>query len=146
LRQSFAKGLSRYARATWRNGVLLVECPEPGEVDVLVRGGDGKPLANRQVRVVPDAGAFGSFDHVDACFVGRTDADGRFRMHWFEGVRQLQVSVPGEGSCSTPTFEVAAGKTATVETLPMARLGSIPGRLAPKLTGPGAHVVLDPEA
>jgi protocatechuate 3,4-dioxygenase beta subunit len=143
LRQSFAKGLSRYARATWRNGVLLVECPEPGEVDVLVRGSDGKPLADRQVRVVPDPGAFGSFDHVDACFVGRTDAAGRFRMRWFEGARQLKVSVPGEGSCSTPTFEVAAGKTTTVETLPMARLGSIAGRLAPKLVEPGVHVAFD---
>ena len=40
---------------------------------------------------------------------------------------------------------MAAGKTATVETLPLARFGSIAGRLAPKLAGPGVNVVLDPE-
>lgn len=144
LRQSVAKGLSRYAKATWQKGVLLVECPEPGEVDVLVRGRDGKPLADRPVQVVPDAAAFRSFGPASARFTGRTDAAGRFKMRWFEGLRQLRVTVPGEGSCSTPTFDVAAGKTTTVETLPMARLGSIAGRLAPKLAGPGVNVVLDP--
>ncbi|QEH35295.1 Nickel uptake substrate-specific transmembrane region [Aquisphaera giovannonii] len=145
LRESVARGLSRHARAIWRDGVLVVECPEPGEVDVLVRGVDGKPLAARAVQVVPDAVTFQSVGPANARFTGRTDASGHLRMRWFEGSRQLRVTVPGEGTCSTPTFHVAPGKIVTVEALPMTRLGSISGRLAPKLAGPGIGVVLDPE-
>ncbi|SIO61110.1 Carboxypeptidase regulatory-like domain-containing protein [Singulisphaera sp. GP187] len=145
LRQSVAQGLARHVKASWKKGILRVECPEPGEVDVLVRGPDGKPLPDRPVRVVPDAAAFQSFGPANARFAGRTDAAGRFRMRWFEGTRQLWVTVPGEGSGSSPMFEVAAGKTVTVETSPLARFGSIAGRLAPKLAGPGVNVVLDPK-
>jgi len=145
LRESVARGLSRHAQAIWRDGVLVVECPEPGEVDVLVRGSDGKPLAARPVQVVPDAATFRSAGPANARFTSQTDASGHFRMRWFEGSRQLRVTVPGEGTCSTPTFHVAPGKTVTIETLPMTRLGSISGRLAPKLVVPGISVVLDPE-
>lgn len=140
-----AEGLTRPAKATWHDGVIRVECPEPGEVDVLVRGPGGKPLASSLIRVIPDGAAFRGSGPADPRFVGRTDAAGRFRMRWFEGVRQLRVTVPGEGIGSTPTFVVAAGKTATVETVPLARFGSIAGRLAPKLVEPGVNVVLDPE-
>ena len=145
LRRSVDQGLARPVKATWQKGLLRVECPEPGEVDVLVRGPDGKPLADRPVLVVPDTAAFQSSGPANARFAGRTDEAGRFRLRWFEGTRQLRVTVPGEGIGSTPTIEVAAGKTATVETSPLARFGSIAGRLAPKLAGPGVNVVLDPE-
>lgn len=145
LRRSVAEGLARRVDGTWRDGILRVKCPEPGEIDVLVRGHDGKPLADRPVWVVQDAAAFQSSGPANARFSGRTDAKGRFLMRWFEGTRQLRVTVPGEGSGSTPMTVVVAGKTATAETSPLSRFGSIAGKVAPKLAGPGGFVVLDPE-
>ena len=76
-------------------------------------------------------------------FDGRTDGAGRFRMRWFEGMQRLTVVVPGEGFGSTGLFEVRAGQVARQETPPLARLGSIEGRLDPKLAGPSTTVVLE---
>ena len=63
-------------------------------------------------------------------------------MRWFEGMNRLRVTVPGEGLGSTGLFEVRAGQVARQETPPLARLGSIEGRLDPKLAGPSTAVVL----
>ena len=64
-------------------------------------------------------------------------------MRWSEGPRRLKVVVPGEGFGSTGLFEVKAGQVARQETPPMARLGSVEGRLDPKLAGPSTVVVLN---
>src|ERR1700678_2646267 len=45
--------LEKPVKATWQGGGLQVEYAEPGEVDILVRGPDGKPLADRPVQVMP---------------------------------------------------------------------------------------------
>ena len=58
-------------------------------------------------------------------------------------MNRLKVVVPGEGFGSTGRFEVRAGQVARQETPPLARLGSIEGRLDPKLAGPSTTVVLE---
>ena len=138
--------LAKPVKATWQGGTLQVDCPQPGEVDVLVRGADGKPLADRPVQVMP-VWLLGETSHgpADARFTGRLDANGRFRLRWYASVRQMRVTVPGEGFGSTGPIEVKDGTTIKVEMPPLAKFGSISGKLDTKLAGPGVFVHLDPE-
>ena len=98
-------------KATWRDrgGLpsLEVDCPPTGEVDVLVRGAGGMPLADRAVQVIAALGPRETRMRVPVQFDGRTDAGGRFRMRWSEGIRRLRVAVPGEGYGSTGTLRGA---------------------------------------
>ena len=144
LQESINLGLGQFVKATWRGGLLRVDCPEPGEVEVLVRGFDGLPLADRVIEVVPVSVNYNTQGPAVARFTGRTDAAGRFKMRWFDGPRHLHVRVPGEGYGSTGPIEVVPGKTTTGPTLALVRFGSISGRIAPKLAGPGVVVVFDP--
>ena len=123
-----------------------MEYTEPGEVDVLVRGSDGKPLADRPVQVMP-VWQLGETSHgpADARFTGKLDANGRFRLRWFASVRQLRVMVPGEGFGSTGPIEVKNGSTTKVEMSPLAKFGSISGKLDTTLVGSGIFVHIDPE-
>ena len=82
----------------------------------------------------------------EARFDGRTDTAGRFRMRWFDGQRRLRVMVPGVGFGSTPPFEITVGSVTRLETPPLARFGTIAGRLAPELAKPGTEVGLDRQA
>jgi hypothetical protein len=138
--------LAKPVKATWQGGRLLVEYTEPGEVDVLVRGSDGKPLADRPVQVMP-VWQLGETSHgpADARFTGKLDANGRFRLRWFASVRQLRVMVPGEGFGSTGAIEVKNGSTTQVEMSPLAKFGSVSGKLDTKLVGPEIFVHMDPE-
>jgi hypothetical protein len=138
--------LAKPVKATWQGGVLQVEYSEPGEVDVLVRSSDGKPLADRPVQVMP-VFELGESTHgpADARFTGQLDTNGRFRMRWFTSVRQLRVMVPGEGFGATGPIVVKNGSTTKIEMPPLAKYGSIAGKLDPKLVGPNLQVHLDPE-
>ena len=107
-----------------------------------MRGAGGAPLGARPVEVVVIGKPFDGESPVTARFAGRIDADGRFRMRWFAGKRRLQVTVPGEEYGSTAEFEVVAGAVVPLSTLPLVRFGSIAGRLAPPLAGPGGEVSL----
>ena len=146
-RKPIAQALRKPAPTTWRGdgaaATLRVECPPFGEVEVLVRGPDGAAVADRPVVVVPVwfPGEVHGFS--EARFDGRTDASGRFRMRWFDGMRRLRVEVSGVGFGSTPPFEVTPGAVTRLETAPLARFGAIAGRLDPALAGPGAQVRLD---
>jgi uncharacterized GH25 family protein len=143
---SVNSALAKPVKATWQGGVLQVEYPQPGEVDVLVRGSDGKPLPDRPVQVMP-VWLLGETSHgpADARFTGKLDSNGRFRLRWFASVRQMLVTVPGEGFGSTGPIEVKNGATIKVEMPPLAKFGSISGRLDTKLAGSEAFVHLDPE-
>ncbi|WP_422928193.1 MSCRAMM family protein [Singulisphaera sp. PoT] len=142
-RSSIMDGMGAPINGTWRGGVLHLDCPEPGEVDVLVRDSRGEPLAESDIRVIPDSEVFKNSQFVRRIrFNGRTDKAGRFRMRWFEGTRQFQVEVPGVGVGSTPPIEVNGGKPTSVEALRLARFGSIAGRVASKLVAPGLNVAL----
>ena len=143
---SVNSALAKPVKATWQGGRLEVEFTEPGEVDVLVRGSDGKPLADRPVQVMP-VWELGETSHgpADARFTGKLDANGRFRMRWFASIRQLRVMVPGEGFGSTGPIEVRNGSTTKVEMAPLAKFGSVSGKLATKLVGSGIFVHIDPE-
>ncbi len=147
LRQAADEALMKPVKATWRDrgGLpsLEVECAPTGEVDVLVRGGGGMPLADRAVQVIAALGPPETRMRVPVQFDGRTDAGGRFRMRWSEGIRRLSVAVPGEGYGSTGIFEVRPGHVARLETAPLARFGSIEGRLGPTLAEPSATVILE---
>jgi protocatechuate 3,4-dioxygenase beta subunit len=138
--------LAKPVKATWQGGVLQVEYSEPGEVDVLVRGSDGKPLADRRVQVMPDF-ELGESTHgpADARFTGQLDANGRFQMRWFASVRQLRVMVPGVGFGATGPIVVKNGTTTRIEMPTLAKFGSIAGKLDPKLVGPDFQVHLDPQ-
>jgi hypothetical protein len=138
--------LAKPVKATWQGGELQVEFTEPGEVDVLVRGSDGKPLADRPVKVMP-VWQLGETSHgpAEARFTGKLDANGQFRLRWFASVRQLRVMVPGEGFGSTGPIEVKNGSATKVKMPPLAKFGSIAGKLATKLVGSGLFVQIDPE-
>ncbi len=145
-RKLAAESLMQPVKTTWRERAgrttLEVACPPTGEVEVVVRGDGGVPLADRPVQVIPDEQAMEMHMPVHVRFDGRTDGAGRFRMRWFEGMNRLKVVVPGDGFGSTGRFAVRAGQVARQETPPLARLGSIEGRLDPKLAGPSTTVVL----
>jgi hypothetical protein len=144
-RKLAAESFMMPVKTTWRErdrrATIEVACPPTGEVEVLVRGAGGAPLGDRPVQVIPAGSA--PEGPVPVRFDGRTDGAGRFRMRWFEGMNRLRVAVPGEGFGSTGLFEVRAGQVAREETPPLARLGSIDGRLDPKLAGPSTTVVLE---
>ena len=53
--------------------------------------------------------------------------------------------VSGEGFGSTGPIEVTNGSTTKVEMPPLARVGSVSGKLDTKLVGPGIFVHIDPE-
>ena len=142
---SVNSALAKPVKATWQGGGLRVEFTEPGEVDVLVRGSDGKPLADRPVQVMP-VWQPGETRHgpADARFTGKLDANGRFRMRWFASVRRLRVMVPGEGFGSTGPIEVRNGSTTKVEMSPLAKFGAISGKLDTKLVGSESSSILIP--
>ncbi|MFO0961018.1 MAG: hypothetical protein U0800_26855 [Isosphaeraceae bacterium] len=140
---SVNSALAKPVEATWQGGMVRVECPEPGEVDVLVRGPDGEPLADRPVQVMP-AWQPGEMNHgpADARFTGKLDANGRFRLRWFASTRSYRVIVPGVGFGSTGSIEIKDGATTRAEVPPLAKYGSIAGKLDPKLASPDALVHL----
>jgi hypothetical protein len=147
VRRSVSDAILKPARTTWRErgglANLEVGCPPTGDVEVLVRGPGGAPIVDRPVRIIPAQGTMGMYVPVAVRFDGRTDSSGRFRIRWFEGTNWLKVVVPGEGFGSTGLFEVQSGRVARQETPPLARTGSIEGRLDLKLAGPSTAVVLE---
>ncbi len=88
-RKLAAESLMQPVKTTWRERdgrtTIEVACPPTGEVEVLVRGDGGAPLADRPVQVIPDERAMEMHMPVAVRFDGRTDGAGRFRMRWFEG-------------------------------------------------------------
>jgi protocatechuate 3,4-dioxygenase beta subunit len=119
--------------ATWERGRLRVEITEPGEVAILVRGPDGSPVTDQPVQVTPNWPPGEMLGPTSARFQGRTDAEGRFRIRWFPSIRQFRVAVPELGFASTQSIDIKAGATATGETRPLARFGSISGTTTVKL-------------
>ena len=146
LETSVISALAKPVKAVWRGGKLEIECPEPGEVDVLVRDSDGKPLSDRRVHVMP-VWQMGETSRgpADARFSGKLDANGRFRMRWFPSVRDLRVSVPGEGFGATGPIDVKAGAIAKVDMALLAKFGSISGNLDAKVVAPGLFIHLEPQ-
>ena len=112
----------------------------------MVRGSDGKSLTDRPVQVMP-VWELGETSHgpAEARFTGKLDANGRFRMCWFASVRRLRVMIPGEGFGSTGPIEVRNGSTTKVEMAPLAKFGSVAGKLDTKLLSSGLFVHIDPE-
>lgn len=120
---------------------LLVECPPVGVVEAVVRGTDGRPLADAAIVVVP----LMEFPHNGAGtihFSGRTDDTGSFRLRSFEGPREFGVLVPGLGFGSTGRIEVLAGKSVRPEIPPLARFARIAGRVDGALKGLGTEAYL----
>src|SRR5262249_23755939 len=120
---------------------LVVECPPVGEVEVVVRGPDGAPLADGPIHVVPTP----DFPNPGAGvirFSGRTDSAGAFRLRSFEGVLQLGGQAPGLGFGSTGRLEVIGGKVTRPALPPLARFARVEGRLAPALLALGTKVAL----
>ena len=136
-------------RTTWRErgglANLEVECPPLGEIEVLVLGVGGTPVADRPVQVMPVWTAGESLGRrVDVRFDGRTDRTGRFRMRWTEGPRRLAIVVPGEGYRRDRDRRGEGRRGhAQLEMPPLARLGSIEGRVDAKLAGPATTIALE---
>lgn len=132
------------AKSSWQQvdgrTLLIVESPPTGELEVLVRGPDGTPVADRAIDVFPHGGPMRFGDGVALRFRGRTDAEGRFRMRWLVGPRPLRIVVPGLGYGTIGTVEVAADRVARAGTPPLARFGRIEGTVEPAPGGPGTTV------
>jgi protocatechuate 3,4-dioxygenase beta subunit len=104
-------------------------------VTVALLGPDGKAVADRPVWVFPFQGQNGYPSNTQVRFEGRTDAQGRFVMRWFEGKRRLRVLVPGLGFGSTGMFEVLRNRPANPQMPRLARFARVEGILAPPLAG-----------
>jgi protocatechuate 3,4-dioxygenase beta subunit len=118
-----------------------VECPPVGAVEAVLHGNDGRPLADRPIRVIPTP----DFPRPGAGlirFSGRTDRDGAFRLKLFEGTHHLGVQVPEVGFGWTGRIEVIGDKVARPVVPPLARFARVEGRLAPSLVAPGTKVAL----
>ena len=145
LRKQAVDSLYQRAETRWKgtgpDASLVVECPPVGQVDAVVRGPDGLPLADRPILVIP----IPEFPRGPGVIrlSGRTDQTGTFRLRSFEGgVRRLGVQVPGVGFGSTGRIEVTGGKVARPAIPPLARFARVDGRLAPGLLAPGMKVAL----
>jgi hypothetical protein len=143
-RQQAREQLSAQAETRWtmRDGKpwLIVECPPLATAEVTVLGPDGKPVADRPVRVFPAQGRNEFPLNATLRFTGRIDSEGRIRMRWFEGKRRLRVVVPGVGFGSTGMFEVLSGRPASPEMPRLVRFASLQGILDPALIKPGTSV------
>jgi len=143
-RQQAREQLSELARTRWtvRDGKpwLIVECPPFAMVEVAVLGPEGTTVADRPVRVFPAQGRHEFPSGSGLRFTGRTDAEGRIRMRWFEGKRRFRVLVPGVGFGATGMFELLASQTASPEIPRLARFAGVQGTLDPALAGPGTIV------
>ena len=142
-RKMAAESLYQRIETRWKGAgpvaSLVVECPPVGEVEAVVRGPDGLPLADRPILVIPTR----DFPHPGVIrFSGRTDRDGAFRLRSFEGVHQFAVEVPGLGFGSTGHIELIGGKIARPAIPRLARFARVEGRLAPVLSAPGTNVAL----
>jgi protocatechuate 3,4-dioxygenase beta subunit len=145
LRKQAIEALYQRAETRWKGAgpgaSLVVECPPVGAVEAVLHGPDGRPLADRPIRVIPTP----DFPRPGAGiirFSGRTDQTGAFRLKLFEGTHQLGVQVPEVGFGSTGRIEVIVGKVARPLIPPLARFARVEGRLAPSLVAPGTKVSL----
>ncbi len=132
-------------RVTDQGPRLVVECPEAGDVEVMVLGPDGAPLADRAVRVFAAEAPFAFRGNANVEFRGRTDSAGVFRLRWFAGTRRLRALVPDVGFGTTGVFEVLAGRTARADLPPLARFARVEGTLDPKLRQAGMMVCRLPD-
>jgi hypothetical protein len=121
---------------------LVVECPPVGFVEAVVRGPDGRPLAETPIVLVP-SGPFPFSMGPTIHLAGRTDQAGAFRIGAFEGPREFGVLVAEVGFGSTGPVMVVAGKASRPEMPPLAKFARIEGRLDDALKGPGAQVCLN---
>ncbi len=144
-RKQAIEALYQRAETRWKgdgpDASLVVECPPVGEVEAVVRGPDGLPLADRPILVIPVP----EFPNPAAGvirFSGRTDRAGAFRLRSFDGVRRLAVQVPGLGFGTTGVFEVTGGKTVRPAIPPLARFARVEGRLGPALLADATHAAL----
>jgi Carboxypeptidase regulatory-like domain len=142
------QGLYEQAQTRWKadgpGASLIVECPPIGEIEAVVRGPDGLPLADRPILVdpVPDP------PHPAAGAIrlsGRTDRAGTFRLRSFEGIQRLAVRVPALGFGATGHFEVLGGKVSRPALPPLVRFARVEGRLGPGLLAVATDVALRSE-
>lgn len=121
---------------------LVVESPPLGEAVAVVRGPDGRALADAPVQVWlggrwPD----GDPGHT-VRYAGKTDPAGRVALRFFPGPRELVVAVPGVGWGTTERFEVVSGRAVTPDLGRLVPWGTIAGRVAPEIARPGQIVRL----
>jgi hypothetical protein len=112
----------------------------PGEVEIVVRDPDGKPVANRMARVIEVGPS--PFRGPDAAEPRRiqTDAEGRARVTAEVGLRRLNIRVAGVGFGGTGLFEVREGQVARPELPRLARFARVEGKVDPALFKPGLKV------
>ncbi|MDB5307824.1 MAG: Carboxypeptidase regulatory-like protein [Gemmataceae bacterium] len=113
-----------------------------GTVELLVRTPGGEPAANTQVEIVR-IGDHGPFDPKAAVVQARTDAAGRTRFSWPEGVYALGARVNGVGYGGTGLFELVTGRTARPHMPALLPFGSIEGVVPKKNLTPGTYLRLD---
>ncbi|WP_337177492.1 hypothetical protein [Paludisphaera sp.] len=120
---------------------LVVDCPPVGVVEAVVRGPDGRPLADTPIVLVPGRG-LPFFSIAPVHVSGRTDNAGAFRIREFGGQREFGIRVAGVGFGSTGLVEVAPGRVSRPEIPPLARFARIEGRVDDSLKAPGSRVDL----
>lgn len=111
-----------------------------GDVEIVVRDPDGKPVANRMARVVEVAPFWRSGPDAPKPRDVTTDGEGRARFPVEAGLRRLNIRVPGVGFGGTGHFEVTAAHVARPDLPRLARFARVEGRVDSTLLGPGLKV------
>jgi len=110
------------------------------DAEVVVRDPDGKPVANRLVRVVEVAPFPSPGPDAPKPQEVTTDREGRARLHVPVGVSRLQVRAAGIGFGATGLFEAREKQVARPELPRLARFARVEGTINPSLFKPPMRV------
>ena len=125
-------------RLIWIASSLLTATS--GDVELVIRDPEGRPVANRMVRVVDFAPfPYGGTNPPKMREI-MTDAEGRVRAPVEIGLRRLNIRVAGVGFGGTGLFEVRESQIARPDLPRLARFARVEGKVDRALLQPGLHV------
>lgn len=119
---------------------LTLQAPDGANVELRIVGPDGKPAANREVVLFEPSGQPGPDGNSPPEQGAVTDAAGRVRVIFKEGLWRLNVRVPGVGFGGTGLFEVRNEILARPHLPRLAKYARVEGIVAPALRKPGLTI------
>lgn len=110
-----------------------------GDVEILVRGPDARPMAGARVMVTPVARASDAGQTQQLTL--QSDVEGRVHFRWGNGVvRQMEVHVDNVGYGFAGAVEVLPDRTAKAPLAPLVPYANVSGALPAGLAGPRSVV------
>lgn len=114
-----------------------------GDVELIVRGPDARPLAGARVMITPAPRATDGGQTQELAL--QSDGEGRIHFHWTPGVvRQMNVYVTGVGYGFAGAAEVVPDHLAKAPLPPLVPFATVSGALPAGLAGPNSVVRFQP--